>query len=498
MKEIKNKIVIVGLGSGDEDALPLGTLKLLKQHSSIWLRTEKHPVVSWLKSEGVNFQTFDSVYQTYDDFADVYQEITDRLLKVAEKESIVIYAVPGHPMVAEKVVQLLLAEADQYHIEIEVRGGGSFLDIAFARLGFDPIEGFQLVDASELNGNRIDPRVHLLVGQVYDRLVASELKLSLMEAYPADHQIQLATGLGIPSLEKIESIPLYELDHRNDFTDLTSVYVPPVQREQDLYGRFDFLTQVIAHLRSPEGCPWDRKQTHESLRPYLIEEAYEFLEAVADQDVEAMADELGDVLLQVMLHSQIASEEGTFDIYEVIERLTDKMIRRHPHVFGDQEAETAEDVKQNWEQIKQKERSDQGESPVSQLDQITKGLPSTLKAFELSKQAAKMGFDWERTEDVLEKVEEELQELRAAQTDDEREDELGDLLFVIIGSLSRFTQVNPELALIRSIRKFEGRFRYVEQQALKNGKAFHEYSMEQLDAWWNEAKKLESTDDHWE
>ncbi|TCS94289.1 nucleoside triphosphate pyrophosphohydrolase [Hazenella coriacea] len=495
MKEAKNKIVIVGLGSGDEDALPLGTLKLFKQHTSIWLRTEKHPVVSWLRNEGVSFQTFDSVYQNHSNFAAVYREIADRLFQIAEKEPILIYAVPGHPMVAEKAVQILLAEGEQQGIEIEVRGGGSFLDTAFARLGFDPIEGFQLVDASELHGDRIDPRVHILVGQVYDRLVASELKLSLMDAYPEDHPIQLATGLGVPTLERIESLPLYELDHRDDFTDLTSVYVPPVQQEQDLYGRFDFLTQVIAHLRSPEGCPWDRKQTHESLRPYLIEETYEFLEAVADQDVEAMADELGDVLLQVMLHSQIASEEGTFDIYEVIERLTDKMIRRHPHVFGDQVAETAEDVKQKWEQIKKKERSDQAISPSSELDQIPKGLPAILKAYELSKKAAKMGFDWDRTEEVVEKVEEELQELMAAQTDEEREDELGDLLFVLIGSLSRFMKVHPELALIRSIRKFEGRFRYVEEQAMQSGRSFNDYSMEKLDTWWNEAKKLEAESD---
>jgi tetrapyrrole methylase family protein/MazG family protein len=286
----------------------------------------------------------------------------------------------------------------------------------------------------------------------------------------------------------MKQVPLYELDHMDDFTDLTSVYVPPIQEERALYRRFDYLKEVIAKLRSPKGCPWDRKQTHESLRPYLIEEAYEFLEAVSDQDGEAMADELGDVLLQVMLHSQIASEEGTFDIAEVIERLTDKMIRRHPHVFGEGKADTAEEVKRNWNEIKKQERGEQEWRSI--LDDIPRGLPALLKSYEQQKKAAKVGFDWDRREDVLKKVQEELQELFEAKTPEEQEEELGDILFVM-GSLSRFFDVNPELALLGACQKFERRFRYIERKAYENGKSLEELTMEQMDAWWDEAKKLE-------
>jgi tetrapyrrole methylase family protein/MazG family protein len=268
---------------------------------------------------------------------------------------------------------------------------------------------------------------------------------------------------------------------------LTSVYVPPLQDEEGLYRRFDFLVQVIEHLRSPEGCPWDRKQTHESLRPYLIEEAYEFLDAVAEQDEHAMADELGDVLLQVMLHSQIAKEEGTFDVYEVIERLTDKMIRRHPHVFGEATAETAEDVKRNWEEIKKQEREDEKFSSV--LDGIPKSLPALLKSYELQKKAAKVRFDWDKKEDVLLKVHEELRELFEAKTQKEQEEELGDILFAM-GSLARFFKVNPEVALLAACRKFERRFGYIEGQARQAGKKVEDFPMEQLDAWWKEAKQI--------
>ncbi|MBA4495813.1 nucleoside triphosphate pyrophosphohydrolase [Paenactinomyces guangxiensis] len=485
---MRGKIFVVGLGFGDEQSLPLGTLNLLETGERVWLRTEKHPVVSWLKQKGIDFRSFDRVYEAHDEFSAVYRAIAEKLFDMARTSSPVIYAVPGHPMVAEKTVRILLAEGPERGIKIEVRGGGSFLDASFARLEIDPIEGFQLVDGNELDPEQINPRVHVLVGQVYDRLVASDVKLALMETYPDEHRVQIATALGVEGLEQIKTVPLFELDRTDDFTDLTSVYVPPLKDGKGLYRRFDFLTGIIEHLRSPEGCPWDRKQTHESLRPYLIEEAYEFLDAVAGQDAEGMADELGDVLLQVMLHAQIAKEEGTFDIYEVIGRLSDKMIRRHPHVFGDQAAETAEDVKRNWEQIKKQERS--GEEMKSLLDGIPNHLPALLKSYELQKKAAKAGFDWEKKEDVLRKVHEELKELIEADTAEEQEEELGDLLFVL-GSLARFFNVHPELALLGACRKFECRFRYIEKQAQQLGKQLEDLTMEQLDAWWDEAKQSE-------
>jgi tetrapyrrole methylase family protein / MazG family protein len=485
---MNGKIVVVGLGFGDETALALGTLRLLKEKRKIWLRTAKHPVVKWLEREGIPFSSFDSVYEEFPDFPSVYQEIAGRLLSLASGQEIV-YAVPGHPMVAEQTVQLLLGQGKEQGIEIDVRGGsGSFLDAAFARLQIDPVEGFALLDGTGLTAEQLNPRTHVLIAQVYDRLVASDVKLTLMEVYPDEHKVTIANALGVEGMEEIRTLPLYELDRIEAFTDLTSVYVPPVQEEKALYRRFEYLVEVIRHLRSPEGCPWDRKQTHESLRRYLIEEAYEFLEAVSKEDVDAMADELGDVLLQVMLHSQIASEEGTFNVYDVIGRLNDKMIRRHPHVFGEQHAETAEDVKANWEKIKAKEKEGQKEQSI--MDRVSKHLPALMMAYEQQKQAAKVGFDWEKKEEVLQKVQEELKEVIHARTPAEQEEELGDLLFVVV-NLARFLDVEPELALLNACRKFDRRFRYIEKQAALHKKRLEDLTLEKMDEWWIEAKQRE-------
>lgn len=484
---MSHTVTVVGLGFGDESSLNLGTWKLLKNAPQIWLRTEKHPVVTWLKQEGICYHSFDEVYEKHSQFDQVYEEIAQSLIHLAQEYGQVVYAVPGHPMVAERTVQILLQQKVESEIEVEVLGGGSFLDASFARLQIDPIEGFQLVDGNDLRPNQLNPRMHMLVGQVYNRLVASDVKLSLMEVYPDDHMVTIGTALGIQSLEQIMEVPLYELDRHDKFTDLTTVYVPPVLEDRALYRQFDYLVELIETLRGPNGCPWDQKQTHESLRPYLIEEAYEAIEAINNQDEDSLADELGDVLLQILLHAQIGKEEGTFEIRDVIESLTNKMIRRHPHVFGDVEVVNSDQVVANWQEIKKQERGEYAEKE-SLFAGIPKDYPTLLKSFEIQKKAAKVGFDWDQLEGVLAKVREELEELVEAQNPDEREEELGDLLFSL-GSLARWLQVDPEQALVRANQKFLQRFLYLEEKASELGRPIQEIPMQQLDTWWNEAKK---------
>lgn len=481
--------MVIGLGFGDEKSLNLGTWELLKESSELWLRTEQHPVVEWIRRQGISFQTFDSVYRKHTNFEQVYEEIVHQLIKQVEEKGKVVYAIPGHPMVAERTVQLLQQQVEQLGILLDIRGGGSFLDVSFARLGMDPIEGFQLLDGNDLQGFNCNPRVHLLIGQVYDRLIASDVKLTLMEVYPEDHKVQIATALGIEGMEEITEVPLFELDHHDGYSDLTSVYVPPLQAGRGYYRRFDYLTQVIETLRSPEGCPWDREQTHESLRKYLIEESYEVIEAINEQDDEALADELGDVLLQVLLHAQIGKEEGSFEIADVIEHLTDKMIRRHPHVFGNTHVDNAEQVLVNWAEIKKQERGEERKEE-SILSGIPKSYPNLLRAYEIQKKVAKVGFDWESVDEVVQKVLEELNELQLATHDKHREEEMGDLLFAVV-NLARFVKVDPEQALLITNNKFQRRFSHIEQQALKQGIELSEVPMNQLDAWWNEAKELE-------
>lgn len=485
------RITVVGLGYGDLSSISLGAYRHLQKADKLYLRTKDHPIVQELQSEGISFFTFDHIYEEKSSFEEVYESITMQLLAEAEDDQKLVYAVPGHPLVAEKTVQLLLHYGKKADIEIDVEGSPSFLDIAFSRLQIDPIEGFSLLDGSQLDPREVNPRHHILIGQIYDRLIASDVKITLMDHYHDEQEVWLLDALGVPGKEKILRIPLFELDRQEIFSNLTALYIPPVADESILYGNFDYLTGVIATLRSPEGCPWDQKQTHQSLRPYLLEETYEFLEALDQEDPDAMAEELGDILLQILLHSQIASESGDFSITDVVRSLTEKMIRRHPHVFGQQEVEGVADVVTNWDEIKKREKEEKGvAAPSSLLDGIPETFPLIMKAYEQNKRAAKVGFDWERMEDLLAKLKEEIREFQEATTHEERENEMGDILFTVI-SLSRFMKIHPELALQNSVNKFDRRFRFVEARAAELGKSLKEMPLSEMDQWWNRAKSEE-------
>jgi tetrapyrrole methylase family protein / MazG family protein len=481
------KIVIVGLGAGDLDQLPLGVYKKLTGSKNIYLRTKEHPVVHELEKEGVHYESFDDIYEKHEQFEDVYEEICMVLLQKAGVETIV-YAVPGHPLVAEKTVQLLLERGKEQGIEIEIGGGQSFLDALFQALKIDPIEGFQLLDGTFLKRDDINLTQHVLIGQVYDAFVASDVKLTLMQKLPDDYEIYIVTAAGSKE-ESIKKIPLYELDREVELNNLTSVYIPPVSDEKLLYKEFTKLREIIAELRGPNGCPWDKKQTHESLKKYLIEEAYELIEAINNDDIDHMIEELGDVLLQVMLHAQIGEDEGFFSIDDIVESISAKMIRRHPHVFGDMEARDVEAVMKNWEQIKKAEK---GDKQASLLKGVGSGLPNLLRAFALQKEAAKVGFDWKDIQPVWEKVKEELEEFQNELEKPERDvnlfKEYGDLLFALV-NIARFCDIDPEEALFEANQKFIRRFSYVEQKVNESGKSFDHFTLEELDSFWDEAKK---------
>jgi tetrapyrrole methylase family protein / MazG family protein len=483
-----NTIYILGLGAGDIDQLPLGVYRKLKTASPLFLRTKEHPVVAVLEDEGVSFTSFDSIYEKHEQFEDVYKEMVAILLEQVKKSDI-FYAVPGHPLVAEKTVQLLLEAERRKECRVVIEGGQSFLDALFATLKIDPIEGFQLIDATSFQGDEWQLTKHTIFCQVYDSFIASEVKLTLMEQLPDDYPVYIVTAAGSKE-EKVTKIPLYELDRAMTLNNLTSVYVPPVREEKLLYHRFETLRRVIATLRGPNGCPWDRKQTHESLKRYLLEEAYELFEAIDENDDEHMIEELGDVLLQVMLHAQIGEDEGMFSIDDVIRGITEKMIRRHPHVFGDITVENAEQVVENWQRIKEKEKKDR---PASLLDDVPKSLPNILKAYEFQKKAAKVGFDWDDVQPMWEKVEEEIAEFKREALEEENArsrliSEFGDILFALI-NIARYYDINPEDALHTTNRKFYQRFSYIEEQARKSGVALTSLSLAELDRFWEEAKE---------
>jgi tetrapyrrole methylase family protein/MazG family protein len=252
---------------------------------------------------------------------------------------------------------------------------------------------------------------------------------------------------------------------------------------------FKKLIDIMAKLRSEQGCAWDKVQTHETLKPYLIEEAYEVIEAIDEKDDAKLKEELGDLLMQVVFHSQVAKDNGEFDINDVIEKISSKMISRHPHVFGDAKFDTPEEVKKQWHDRKKEE----GKLRDSALEGVPKELPSLLRAHRLQSRAAKVGFDWPKIDDVVAKLEEELHEFRqAVQGKDKKEieEELGDIFFVLV-NLSRWVGVNAEEALRKTISKFISRFRYIEMKAAENGRKLEEMTLEEMDALWDEAKTRE-------
>ncbi len=481
-----NSITIIGLGAGDLNQMPVGIYRLLKeQQDRLFVRTENHPVLEELQKDGLTFASFDDTYEDHDQFETVYESIVSQLLEAAKKTD-VVYAVPGHPLLAERTVQLLLEKEKTGHAVLDIKGGQSFLDATFNALKIDPIEGFQCVDATSLKREELQFLNHILLCQVYDSMIASEVKLTLLEDLPADYPVTIVTAAGSEK-EKVVTVALEDLDRKVEVDNLTSVYLAPVQKE-NLNHTFFRLREIIKELRGPDGCPWDRKQTHESLRKYLIEEAYEFIDAVDHADDDHMVEELGDVLLQIMLHSQIGEDEGYFSVDDVILSITEKMIRRHPHVFQDVKVEGTEDVLKNWDAIKQEEK---GKTPVSMLDSVPGSFPALLQAEELQKKAAKVGFDWDDVQLVIEKVKEEWQEFEEARANEDKEEmekEFGDWLFAIT-NLARHYKINSETALQRTNRKFRMRMKAMEEAADLKGRTLNDYHLDQLEELWIEAKQ---------
>jgi tetrapyrrole methylase family protein/MazG family protein len=259
----------------------------------------------------------------------------------------------------------------------------------------------------------------------------------------------------------------------------------------ELFARF---VELIARLRAPGGCPWDREQTHESVKPMTIEEAYEVAHAIDEKDDEELLGELGDLLLQVVFHANIAEERGAFRLRQILERVSDKMVRRHPHVFGDDDAATSGEVLRSWEAIKAQEREAKGKDDASMLDSVHRGLPAVMEAFQMTTKVSRVGFDWKEADDALLKLDEEVLELREAirAKADHRAvaEEVGDLLFVAV-NVARLTGVDPESALKAANRKFRRRFRHIEERLRADGRKPADSTLEEMDRLWDEAKGAE-------
>jgi len=478
----------MGLGPGAYEALTIGALKELKNNKNIYFRTEKHPTVDFLKDEGIKFESYDHAYEKYDSFDDVYKYIAEDLITKIKDDEDLIYAVPGHPLVAEKSVINLIELCKENNIQYEVLPAVSFVDAMMEALQVDPIEGVKIIDAFDMKNQILDKRVGTIITQVYNNFIASEVKLRLLEGYEDDTEIIFVRAAGVEGLESIRKIPLYELDWQEDIDYLTSIYIP-----KDLGNKKDFqdLLDIIETLRNPGGCPWDREQTHESLKSALLEECYEVIDAIENEDEDALIEELGDVLLQVVFHASIGKEDGYFDIMDVIGGISNKMINRHPHVFGNEEANTSEQVLVNWDEIKKEEKGIK--TLTEEMQNIAKSLPAATRAYKVQKKAKKVGFDWDDVNCAMDKVKEELNEIKEVYNCEDKsiiEGEVGDLLFACI-NVARFLEVDGELALDKTIKKFIKRFSYIENEAIKNNKNLKDMTLEEMDKLWEEAKTSE-------
>ena len=447
-------ITVTGLGPGTLDRVPGPVMALLLDpERTVIVRTEDHPASREL-AERRDVVFCDDLYQSADTFEDVYVGIADRVISASENGP-VVYAVPGSPMVGELTVRKLL----ELGLAMEVIPAESFVDAVLAAVGYDPLDrGLQILNGHDLP----DPLVldkPTIVGQLDRPEVLADVCALVDRVTPDETMVTVLSGVGSPDAVVLEGLPA-DVDASLAGA-RTSVFI-----DSDPGGLIGAV-KTMRVLR--EECPWDRDQTHQSLIKNLVEESYELIDAIGrldDQEPDLVAyaaveDELGDVLLQVLFHSVIARQAGAFDIDDVAEVLRQKLLRRHPHVFGDVEVASAAEVKANWDRIKESERGDTADE--SALDGVPAGMPALHRASKIQNRAAKAGFDWYEAAHVLPKVQEELDELGAAMSgDDDVAGELGDVMFSIVG-LARYLGLDAEVSLRVATLRFEERFRRWEQ-----------------------------------
>ncbi len=432
---MSGRIVVVGLGPAGPELVSDETRRRIGSCRVRYLRTDRHSAASLLEGAA----SFDAIYEECTTLEDVYAAIVDVLVAAASEHGEVLYAVPGSPAVAERTVRMLQDRADEGVVELEVLAALSFVDLAWVRLGVDPVhEGIRIVDGQRFAVEAAGERGPLLVAQCDSTSVLSEVKLAVDD--PPIEPVTVLQRLGLPD-EEVSVVAWDQLDRVVRADHLTSLYIPRLAAP--IAGEVQRFVELARTLRRE--CPWDRQQTHASLVRHLIEEAYEVVDAISDYDPvtgegsDDLEEELGDLLFQVVFHSVLATEEGRFTLADVARTVHEKLVARHPHVFAEVEVDGPEHVARNWEQIKKQEKGRE-----SVMDGIPPSLPALLLASKLQRKAAQAGMTFPSLDDAFAKVAEELEEVR----DEPDEHEVGDLLFASTG-VALELGIDPEAALPR-------------------------------------------------
>lgn len=459
--------MIIGIGTGEWGDITVQALEQMEMGKSVILQTDQVPLAKELRNRGVSFSSLDKLYETAEDF--------DQLALLASQA-----VGPGDVFcVLGSVWQNRLAQAvmekDNSH---NIIPGVSLGDKALAAAGIfcqSPV----ICAADELDDYRGESTV--VITEVDTQMKAGDVALKLMKFLDGEREIILVRqGQAL-------KMPLYALARETAFDYSCAVIAEPSPLEEKAGYSFYDLCRILALLRSASGCPWDREQTHKSLRPYLLEEAYEVMDAVDQDDMFMLADELGDVLLQVVFHGQIGAEFSEFDIDQVTTNICKKMISRHTHIFGRDKLETAQAVSGNWEALKRKEK--RLSTYTDALKDVPKGMSLLIRSMKIQKKAGLVGFDWDDWRDAFKKVQEELEELgRDAEAGEDPEAESGDLLFAAV-NLLRLLKVSPDAALNRTCDKFISRFQFMEEAAQGAGKDLAALSLDEQEALWQKAKK---------
>jgi tetrapyrrole methylase family protein/MazG family protein len=472
-------ITIAGLGPGPRDTWTVAAQRALTEASEVFLNPTYQGLAAQIPAP---IRSLDSgaIPLTPEQFA---QEV----LRLGQRQAGVVVAVPGNPAVDDSTVPLIRTMADKAGIPLRIIPGLSLLDAAFGALTLETTCNVQIIEADRLTDTYhplLEPDRPALVTRFPPQVDLNRLQSTLLNAYPADLHL---TAIYTPGTET-------EHTKSGPLTGLATLPVPDaLYLPADTHHGFSAFQATIAHLRAPEGCPWDQKQTHQSLRPYLLEETYEVLEAMDANDPDGLAEELGDLLLQVVLHTQVAIDNGTFKMRDVVNHIDQKLLRRHPHVFGDVVVNGVDEVTTNWDAIKKAEKAARGDNnskPPSALDGVPAAQPALAQALSISKRAVRIGFEWPNIDGVLDKIVEEAHEVATATNPEHLESEIGDLLFSVV-NLARWQNIDPESALRSTNSRFGRRFRQLEQLAAAQGNNLADMSIDEMDILWEQAKQIE-------